>query len=41
MPKVQMTTLGYIGVRNPYLYSTSEKRQDINEGKWIRSEEKV
>ena len=36
MPKVQMTTLGYIETRESYLMlHRGKKEQDVNEGKWI------
>lgn len=36
MPKVQMTTLGYIETRESYLMlHRVKKEQDVNEGKWI------
>lgn len=36
MPKVQMTTLGYIETREYYLMlHRVKKEQDVNEGKWI------
>lgn len=36
MPKVQMTTLGYIETRDSYLMlHRVKKEQDVNEGKWI------
>lgn len=36
MPKVQMTTLGYIETRESYLMlHRVKKKQDVNEGKWI------
>lgn len=36
MPKVQMTTLGYIVTRESYLMlHRVKKEQDVNEGKWI------
>ena len=36
MPKVQMTTLGYIETRESYLMlHRLKKEQDVNEGKWI------
>ena len=36
MPKVQMTTLGYIETRESYLIlHRVKKEQDVNEGKWI------
>ena len=36
MPKVQLTTLGYIETRESYLMlHRVKKEQDVNEGKWI------
>lgn len=36
MPKVQMTTLGYIEKEDAYLMlHRVKKEQDVNEGKWI------
>ena len=36
MPKVQMTTLGYIETRESYLMlHRVKKEQDVNEGQWI------
>ena len=36
MPKVQMTTLGYIETRESYpMLHRVKKEQDVNEGKWI------
>lgn len=36
MPKVQMTTIGYIETRESYLMlHRVKKEQDVNEGKWI------
>ena len=36
MPKVQITTLGYIETRESYLMlHRVKKEQDVNEGKWI------
>lgn len=36
MPKVQMTTLGYIEKEDAYLMlHRIKKKQDVNEGKWI------